>query len=151
MRKRAAVPALPTYRSAFSAGMRPFCPVTDIEGERPSENFNGKGLGRLGSGSICTWKPNRLNDSTKYKVSSENKALVNLVLPLASADTIRARFVRLFEPGTRTEVESGLDKGFIKIDGGEAIDINRSFRSGTLTAELEIGAVGLLIQAARIR
>ena len=86
-RKRAAVPALPTYREAFFTGSLPESPCTETSPV---------------SGLDATSKDKSERHCKKWEESSENWAPVRWLFPSESMASSRARLVMLLEPGTFT-------------------------------------------------
>ncbi len=96
VRNLAAVPATPTNRDAFSAGMTPVVPSTRI---------------LRASSSACTSNPSFFKQSTIWRESSLNKAPVKVTGWSAMHARISMRLVILFEPGTSTTPDTGLVYG----------------------------------------
>lgn len=96
----AAVPALPTCSCAHEFGG---CPPGDSISMLFSKRLR------------FTTYPRRARQSAIISVSRENSAPSMRVLPPARAARIIARFVRLFEPGGKTEDAHLNPKGFIAI------------------------------------
>ena len=92
VRKRAAVPALPTSISASFFGILPPKPVIVIF---------------LLSSSTKTGNPRRISASIKCLESSLKRHPFKTLRPLASAAIKRALFVILFEPGTLVTISCG--------------------------------------------
>ena len=99
VRKRAAVPALPTLIAAVSFGMRPPRPVTRTV---------------WAGSSTTTSKPRSFKHCRKCLESSLNRAPFSSVSPLARAASIRARLVMLLEPGASMVSSKGC-VGWLKI------------------------------------
>ncbi len=93
VKKRAAVPALPTYISPSAAGILPFCPVTDTT---------------FACSSISSAKPSDCKQARKFLESSLNNTPLSVVVPSANAAIKSALFVTLFDPGTSTTQFTGL-------------------------------------------
>ena len=98
VRKRAAVPALPTCSRACAFGMRP---------PRPRMRMV------WAASSAETAKPRACRAAMRMRVSRLKSAPVNNVSPSASAASNRARLVMLFEPGTCATPRAGVRKGVI--------------------------------------
>ena len=92
VRKRRLVPELARFSEADRAGIRPEQPDTLI-------------VAALAS--CSTSIPKALIAAIMTRVSSQSSAPVKTLGPSARAAIGRARFVRLFEPGTRTTRDGG--------------------------------------------
>ena len=88
-KKRAAVPALPTYTAASFAGTRPPWPFT---------------VTRNASSSTVVSMPSFCTQSKKCLESSEKSTPLSTLSPFASAAKSSALFVILFDPGTFTVI-----------------------------------------------
>ena len=98
VRKRADVPELPMWSSAFSAGMRPPVPKTR---NVASDGFS------------STRMPKSRKAFAIYEVSSLISALSSWLTPSASAAINSTRLVMLFDPGIETSASMGVVMGWI--------------------------------------